>query len=203
MLVFIDESGDPGFKVARGSTPVFALAMVLFQNNGEATRTQGIVDAGKARLNVSPEFKFNKCNGVRRDGFFELVAGCDFRVRAIVIQKDLIWSERLRSDCESFYQFFLKSMLKFDNDVLRDATVVIDGSGDRDFKKTLATALKRHTTPGAVRSVKMRDSEAEPLIQLADMCVGAIARSYRQDRKDADRWLKLLKPHIDDIWEFH
>jgi hypothetical protein len=202
MLVFIDESGDPGFKVAKGSTPVFALAMVLFDDEAEAQRTQSIIADGLTSLRVKPEFKFNKCSNPRRDGFFELIGGCRFKVRAIVVEKSLIWSERLRSDSEDFYRFFLKSMLKFDNDVLQGARVIIDGSGDRAFKEKLSTSLRRHTAPGAVRQVKMRDSRSEPLVQLADMCVGAIARSYRKDREDAGRWLNMLRPKIDDIWEF-
>lgn len=202
MLVFIDESGDAGFKVSKGSTPVFALAMVIFNDVTEAQRTQKIIEQGLQQLSVKPEFKFNKCNGARRDGFFEMVAACQFRIRAIVVEKNLIWSERLRSDSEDFYRFFLKSMLKFDNDTLSDARVVIDGSGDRAFKGRLSASLRRHTALGAVRWVKMRDSKSEPLVQLADMCVGAIARSYRADRDEADRWLKMVKPKIDDIREF-
>ncbi len=107
MLVFIDESGDAGFKLARGSSPVFALAMVLFDDHSEAQRTKLLIEAGRKILNVRPEFKFNKCNAVRRDGFFQQVAGCNFRVRAIVVEKNLIWSERLRSDSDDFYEFFL------------------------------------------------------------------------------------------------
>ena len=38
MLVFIDESGDPGFKVEKGSTPVFAVAMVIFANGHAAEK---------------------------------------------------------------------------------------------------------------------------------------------------------------------
>lgn len=40
-------------------------------------------------------------------------------------------------------------------------------------------------------------------ILLADMAAGAIARSYRTDeRKDADRWRKMLAGKIEDVWEF-
>jgi len=48
----------------------------------------------------------------------------------------------------------------------------------------------------------MTDSARDPLTQLADMCVGAIARAYR-DRPQADRWLKMLRPRIDDIWIYN
>jgi hypothetical protein len=43
MFVLIDESGDPGFKVARGSSPLFAVAMVIFDCDGAAAKTQATV----------------------------------------------------------------------------------------------------------------------------------------------------------------
>ncbi len=65
----------------------------------------------------------------------------------------------------------------------------------------MESCLKNRTGPGAIRKVKFAASHADPLLQLADMCVGAIARSY-SDRKDANRWRAMLRPRLDDIWEF-
>src|SRR5262245_50392605 len=194
MLVFIAESGDPGFKVARGSSPVFALGMVIFDDHSEADRTQSIVAAALQRLGVKPEFKFNKCRADLRDGFFDAISDCRFRVRAIVVRKEAIWSQRLRSEGGGFYNFFLRAMLKFDDQALRDAKIVIDGSGDREFKRNLSAYIHRHMQVGAVGKVKLRNSRAEPLLQLADMCVGAIARSYWSDRSDRDKWRLRLAP---------
>ena len=202
MLVFIDESGDPGFKVATGSSPIFVLAMVIFDDHAEAVRTQALVAATLARLGIKPEFKFNKCRADLRDRFFDAVEHCRFRVRAIVVSKHAIRSQRLRSDTEDFYSFFLRSMMKFDDGVLHDAKVIIDGSGDREFKRNLGTYIQRHVQTGAVSQIKLKSSRAEPLLQLADMCVGAIARSYRTDRRDPGRWSRRLAGRIDDLWEF-
>jgi hypothetical protein len=55
---------------------------------------------------------------------------------------------------------------------------------------------------GAVRDCRFSDSRTDPLIQLADMCAGAIARSFRADRRDAHRWRDMLRPRIDDVWRF-
>lgn len=202
MLVFIDESGDSGFKVDKGSTPVFAVALAAFACKNEALRTEGIIRQAMTDLRVKPEFKFSKAHANVRDGFFEAIRGCNFRVRALVVQKELIRSGRLRSRKEEFYQFFVKSMLKFDNGLLRDARVVIDGSGERSFRQDLKAHLRRDTAPGAIQDVRLKASHGDPLIQLADMCVGAVARSYREDRADADRWRKMLRPRLDDVWEF-
>lgn len=201
MLVFIDESGDSGFKLDRGSTPVFAVALAAFASAEEAQRTDAIIRKALVDLRVKPEFKFSKAHNHVRDRFFEAVHNCNFRVRALVVQKELIHSGRLRTSKEEFYQFFVKTMLKFDNGLLQDARVVIDGSGERTFRQDLKAHLARHTTRGAIRDIRLKASHGDPLVQLADMCVGAVARSYR-DRANSDRWRRMLRPKLDDVWEF-
>ena len=39
MLVFIDDSGDPGFKIEKGSSTHFVIAMVCFDDTLEAEKT--------------------------------------------------------------------------------------------------------------------------------------------------------------------
>jgi hypothetical protein len=202
MLVFIDESGDPGFKLDKGSTPVFAASMVIFRDADKACEIGHSIRVLRESLGVKPEFKFSRCKPEFRDAFFESVVGGAFTVRAIVVQKALIYSQRLKTVKEEFYRFFIKSMVRFDDGALQDADVVIDGSGDRAFRNHLKTHLKRHSAPGAIRRVRLKNSRGDDLIQLADMCAGAIARSYRTDRRDADRWRAMLRPRIEDIWEF-
>lgn len=202
MLVFIDESGDPGFKVSKGSSPTFVIALVAFSDRDEAIKAEGLINNLAKDLKVNPEFKFSSCHPLIRDRFFSGLQSVDYCVRALVVKKERIHSAHLRSDKEAFYSFFVKSMLKFDNGLLRNAKIVIDGSGDREFKKELASYLKRHTAPGAIKDVRFSESRRDKLVQLADMCTGAIARSYRADRKDSDRWRKALASKIDDVWDF-
>ena len=201
MLVFIDESGDPGFKVARGSTPIFAVAMVIFENGEAAQATERVIKDAQVRLNAYPEFKFNKSRNHVRDGFFQAVRDCPFIVRAIIVRKEVIYSPHLRTDKEDFYRFFVRQMLTHDSGILKDARIVIDGSGDRKFKMMLKTSLRRQIGP-ALKEVRFARSDNDPLVQLADMSVGAIARSFRADRHDAWRWRQMLHPRIDDVWDF-
>ena len=62
MLVFIDDSGDPGFKVEKGSSKVFVIAMVIFKDNLEAERASLTIKELRRKLKMSDlsEFKFNK-----------------------------------------------------------------------------------------------------------------------------------------------
>jgi hypothetical protein len=135
VLVFIDESGDPGFKVQRGSTPDFTAALVAFQDVEQALLAQRAIEATAFRLRVYPEFKFSKCRPEVRDAFFAAVLPYDFCVRAIAVKKEKIYSPHLRTNKEGFYSFFVKSMLKYDDGLLSQARIVIDGSGDRLFKR--------------------------------------------------------------------
>lgn len=203
MLVLIDESGDAGFKLARGSTPHFVVAMVIFDDFKEAERTSAIIEAARVSLRIKTEFKFNKSAAQVKDGFFESVASCKFSVRALVVDKSKIYSDNLRENKDRFYNFFVKSLLQHDNDVLIGARVKIDGSGDREFKRELAAYLKRESESGKIASVKFAESHRDNLIQLADMVAGAIARSYREDdRNEHDRWRKMLGSKIQNVWDF-
>jgi hypothetical protein len=202
VLVFIDESGDPGFKVQRGSTPDFTAALVAFQDTEQARLAQRAIEATASRLRIHPEFKFSKCRPEVRDAFFAAVLPYDFRVRAIAVRKEKIYSPHRRTNKERFYSFFVKSMLKYDDGLLSQARIVIDGSGDRLFKREINAYFRAHLGGGRVKEIRFANSKSDPLVQLADMCVGAIARSYKHKRSDASRWREILRPKIDDVWDF-
>lgn len=201
MLVFIDESGDPGFRLKQGSSPVFVAAMVIFENGAAAKETEDIIRDVMRKMDIRPEFKFNKCRPDVRDAFFSAVRNCSFRVRAIVVEKEIIHSPHLRSGKENFYQYFVRLMMTHDGGSLENATVVIDGSGDQKFRQALKTRLRRQLGH-KMKELRLHDSRRDALVQLADMCCGAIARSYRADRKDSDRWRRMLQPRIEDVWPF-
>ena len=43
MLVLIDDSGDPGFKIGRGSSQFFVIACVIFDDELDAEETALII----------------------------------------------------------------------------------------------------------------------------------------------------------------
>lgn len=65
-------------------------------------------------------------------------------------------------------------MIRNDGGALKDAKVVIDGSGDREFRQKLAAALRRRAKGGAVKDVRFKDSAGDSLAQFADMCVVSV-----------------------------
>jgi len=133
LLVLIDESGCPGFKLNKGSTPYFVLAMVVFADYSVAERMSLAIAKLRESLGVKPEFKFNKSSNKVRDAFFQAVIPYDFAVRALVVQKKLIHSPYLRANKNKCYNFFVRNLMSYDGNCLFNASVKIDGSGNKEF----------------------------------------------------------------------
>jgi hypothetical protein len=189
MLVFIDESGDPGLKLASGSSPVFVIALVIFKTNEEADFADRDIAEFRAGIRFRPdaEFKFNKLSDKFRRMFLEKAARYQFQFYGIVINKAGLYGKGFQYK-ESFYKYVCGLVFKNAKTHLQNATVIIDGSGDRGFQRELGTYLKNQInskTKIHVKKVKMEDSHRNNLIQLADMVSGAIYRAARTDRPDA------------------
>ena len=204
MLVLIDESGDPGFRIARGSSSHFVIVMIIFDDYLVAERASSAIYAAQKRLRVKPEFKFSKSRDNIKDEFFNTVVGFEFKVRALVVDKSVLYSEHLRENSELFYNFFVQNLLKYDNGLLQKANIKIDGSGDKEFKRELNSYLRKNLATGQTCKITFKDSKTDCLIQLADMCAGAIHRAFRSDEKRDVRWLEMLRKsqRIDNIWPF-
>ncbi|MBB4124230.1 DUF3800 domain-containing protein [Martelella radicis] len=204
MLVFVDESGDPGFKIARGSSEVFVIAMAIFHDLTEAQSASSLVRDAMIRNRVKPEWKFSKSSFDAKDDFFSSISEVDFFCRAIVVKKEIIRSDLLKKNPRKFYNFFTRLMCSHDGDILQNAKVVIDGSGDRRFKQELQSYMRKELPSGTIKKIEFKDSRKDPLVQLADMCAGAIARSYDGDKKESGRWRSMLSRsgHLHDVWDF-
>jgi hypothetical protein len=200
MLAFIDESGCPGFKITRGSDPVFGLGMVIFSDGAAAQSTEAAIEAIATKLHHKTEFKFSKSRRELRDEFFRCVAACKFTVRALIVRKELVYSPHMRSNPDSFYNYFVKMLMAHDGGTLSQAKVRIDGSGSREFRRSLNKYLRQHLGE-RLKDVRMTDSATDRLMQLADMCIGAVTRAERE-RPDATRWKTMLGARVQDIWHF-
>lgn len=167
--------------------------MVIFDDYKDAEETSKTIKQTLGSLRIKSEFKFNKCHANVRDGFFEAISKHRFRVRAIVVETERIYSINLRSSTDCFYNYFVRMLIEHDDNTLIGARIKIDGSGgDREFRSALTVYLRQYcgkneSGESKIKNLKFSDSKRDHLIQLADMCVGAIARSYNHKDK-ADHW---------------
>jgi len=100
MLVFIDDSGDPGFKLEKGSSAIFVISCVIFDDELEAEKTAVAIKEFRRELKFPDdvEFKFSKSSKGIRCKFLKKINPFQFKVRSIVIKKSLIRSEELKNN---------------------------------------------------------------------------------------------------------
>lgn len=195
MLVFIDESGDTGRKLDKGSSKYFVIVLVTFEDNDEAVACDQRITLLKKELRLPQnyEFKFSKLRREQREVFLRAVIPYSFFYFGIVINKD---PRKLYGDGfnvkESFYKYACSLVFENARPYLKDAIVVIDGSGSREFKKQFQSYLKKKVG-SLIKKVKIQSSHSNNLIQLADMIVGTIHRSYGQ-KEDKKIYRSIIKP---------
>jgi len=205
VLVFIDESGDAGLKLGSGSTDYFIVTMVVFEDNKEAQATDQRIQQFKGELGFSGEFefKFSKVKGQFREAFLATVAGFDWFYFSMVINKRKLTGPGFKFK-ESFYKYACGLVFENAKPYLDRATVVIDGSGSREFRRQLGSYLRKRVNDQQecryIGKVKIQDSQKNNLVQMADMVCGAVARSYTQ--KDYAQTYRQLVAHREIYVQF-
>ena len=207
MLIFIDDSGDPGFKIDRGSSTTFVICCIIFDDELEAERTAVRIKELRRELKKSDrfEFKFNKSSKGYRIKFLETIKSFKFRVRAIVMPKRVIHSDELRNSKTSFYNYTIKLVLKNSGGTLKNARIRLDGHGNRMFRRELTSYLRRSLDSvdrGMIENLRFRSSDKDVLIQLADMVAGSINKKYQNEKTDKDIYWDMIKSRCEDLWEF-
>jgi len=197
MLVFIDESGDPGLKLEQGSSKFFTVSLVVFEDHDEAIACDQRIQLLKKELGWggSSEFHFKRNSDKIRKAFIEAVAKYNFFYYGIVINKDpkKLWGEGFKSK-ESFYKYACGLVFENAKEKLQKAIVVIDKSGDLDFRNQIAKYLRRkmNSSQKLIKAVKMQRSEGNNLLQLADYIAGVINRSVTKTKKNADGYRRTI-----------
>ncbi|OGE67110.1 hypothetical protein A3H85_00990 [Candidatus Daviesbacteria bacterium RIFCSPLOWO2_02_FULL_40_8] len=207
MLVFIDDSGDPGFKLDKGSSLIFVISCVIFDDELEAEKTAVAIKEFRRRIRFPDdvEFKFNKSSKKTREKFLEAINSFHFKVRSLVIQKDVIKSEELKGNKNSFYSYAIKLLLQHSDGSILNAKVRVDGSGDRIFRKSFVAYLRKQLNSEqrkVMKDCKLVDSKENVLVQMADMIAGSIRRAYELDKTDRETYKKIIRKHIEDEWRF-
>jgi len=81
---------------------------------------------------------------------------------------------------------------------LDQAIVIFDGSGSKDFRRSLQRYLKQKINDknigySYISKVKIQDSVKNNLIQMADMICGAVARSFKSNHKNDWQYRNLIR----------
>lgn len=196
MLVFIDECGDSGLKIGKGSSRYFIIALVVFDDNEEALACDTRIELLKRELGWSQdsEFHFHRNSKRIREIFLREVSRYNFFYYGVVINKDprKLYGEGFKNK-SSFYKYACGLVFQNAKETLEDSIVVVDSSGSLEFKKRLSKYLKNkfNGNKRVIKKVKMQRSESNNLIQLADYVAGTINRSIN-GRSGGEKLRKMI-----------
>jgi hypothetical protein len=196
MLLFVDESGDPGLKIDAGSSRYFVIALVGFDDHDEALAADDRISLlrNEQGFPANFEFHFNKMKPAFRRMFLEAVAPYNFFYFGIVMDKTKL-REREFPFKDSIYKDACGLLLEYAKPRLSNAIVVVDGSESKSFrhqlKSYLIRRLKDDSGKSFIKDVRVHDSATNNLLQLADMVVGSVARFY-SDKKDSREYRRLI-----------
>ncbi len=202
MLVFIDDSGDPGLGTQ--SSPVFVIALVIFDDNLVAEETALAIKKLRREFKFPDdvEFKFHKSRLLIKKRFVEAVVKYPFRIRAIVVEKEKIRLKFKSTDKETFFNHIVMTVLRQTNGTVKNAKLRFDKRGERRIRNELRAYLSReldNKVKNIFTDLKFVDSKTDNLVQLADMIAGCIAAYYKGNNKEL---FSLIKKRIEDIEEY-
>jgi hypothetical protein len=196
-LVFVDESGDPGMKLDGGSSEFFTVTLLLFVSPDDARSAELSIRRLRGELGVDDRFEFHfaRLKSEWRKRFFQAIRDCPCFYFAMAIRKRRVSGPGFNSP-DSFYKFTCKLAFENAQSFLRQATVIVDGSGDRRFRAQLKKYLCARALDSdgnqAVRKLKTSDSKRDDLLQMADMFCGAVARSLDRSKTDRNDFRRLI-----------
>lgn len=199
-LVFIDDSGDPGFVKGVSSSNLL-MAGALFIDPDVATRLNEEISTYRASLGwrEDHEFKFRKATKEVKIHFLELANKYDFEVYAVYVDKKRFPNACQLADREKLYNWTAKELLKIMP--LDEAYVKIDGRSSREHRLRVASYIRKEINVEVhkIKEIKTQDSVKDNLIQLADMIVGSINRSFQPEKTDAQVYIRIIKNKIVEL----
>ena len=195
MIVSVDDSGDPGLKLERGSIAYFVIAAIIFKDDLDAEETALKIKRLRQKLNWKPkhEFKFRKTSPEIRKLFLTELKSCNFVISLVIIDKATLEDDKVfKKDASKFYNAtILKAIKSFE---LERAHILIDGEGGSTYRRHVKTFFRQSLTKGAMEQLTYRDSVDNNLIQLADMIAGAAHRLVGRDKDSS--YIRIVNKHI-------
>lgn len=197
MLITIDDSGGPGLKPGKGVTSYFAIAAIYFSTDSDAEKTKRKIQKLKSDLHWlnRREFKFRKDRPETKRLFFEAVKRERFSASVVLLNKSELDERKYAKDSSKLYNTAILRAIQGLGVELDQAHIYIDGENGNDYRKRAKTFFRKNLPSGAIKELSYVDSVDDPLIQLADMVVGAV-RYTLEDKKDADDYFHMIKKHI-------
>ena len=201
-LVFIDDSGDPGFKSVSSDNFVMAAAFFIDSKNAESVMREIGSYRKELGWRYNHEFKFTKNPKNIVIELLKRVNQYDYRVYAVYIDK--VDFRKITPgmvpffDKERLYNWMIKELLQ--EMPIKTAKITIDGRSSKQNMRNTKTYLRREISGDGVKvDIKFEDSARADLLQLADIVAGSVNRSLQTNKTDTKKYISMLGSKIAKI----
>jgi hypothetical protein len=202
--IVLDDAGDAGFKFRQGSSRYLVIACVVFDDPLDAEYASVVIRMFRRSLGWKDthEFKFNKNRRKDKLAFLSEIKKCNFKIRAIVVDKMAVSERSQGTSSREFYLSVIRDVLVRFADRMENAKIIIDGDDLKQQAQRVRLYLRRalNTNKQKMRTFQPADSVKEGLVQLADMVAGSIYRSLQPDKTDHDDCLSIIENKVEDLW---
>jgi formyltetrahydrofolate synthetase len=135
----LDDAGDAGFKIGKGSSRYFVIACVIFDEPLDAEFATVSIKMLRRELGWrnDHEFKFNKNRVEHKIRFLKHVSNINFKIRAIIVDKTKIDVEELKQSKQVFYLTVIQKVLSHFGDRMNQANIYLDGNDARGYREAI------------------------------------------------------------------
>lgn len=196
MIISVDDSGDPGLKLGKGSSQFFIIAAVLFEDDLDAEEASLKIKRFRRDLGwkENHEFKFRKLSPELRIKFLETVKKLNFKISIFGLDKSSITEPKLyKNDSSKLYNAVILEAVRGFGKELEQAHIYIDGEGGNDYRRKVKSYFRKNLSKKTIKELSYRDSKSDNLIQLADIVAGS---AMRQFERNEDKYIKIIRKKI-------
>lgn len=206
MHIYIDETGDTGFKLQKGSSQIFSITMIIFHDPGEIEKICHAVGKlqKKYKFNKNQEWKFTKTSPARRIEFLKTISPFDFRIQSVVMMKKNITGKILTTNKNNFYNYTCKLVLQYALKNISNAKIIFDKCGNKEFYTSMRKYFRNKCgiDQSRIKEIKCKDSHKEIPLQIADMIAGSIGRKFNEKKSDRYEYFNIIQNRIDNLFVF-
>jgi len=174
LSIFIDESGDLGVNISKGSSKIFVITAVVFSKSNEMDKVNTLINKIKDKHNlINKEIKFNKTNTKFKKDIISKILKEKFMIYYFS------WTKCNDSVKLKYLDALSQLLSQFGKN---DANVVIDGNLPKNEQKDIKKELRKIITL-KINKLTFKNSKSDNLLQVADLMSGLIYKILQKDRE--------------------
>lgn len=191
--LFLDWSGDIGFKFGRGSSEYLILALV---SSIEYRQVRRRLVRLRKQLRLSPHFEFHykQTPSDLKATFFNTLSSLDFSAEVLIVHKPSLSSSFSRMKWTQFYGHFVADLvLGAERASVDQALPLVDAQrSDVALVRGIRVAISRALKEAEAAYWLPRPAEEEDGLQIADMIAGTVV-DWLEGRRS---YLSKVKEHL-------